>query len=34
MYIPNTTWTWSFAVVTFIQTLVTLALEMYGTLKL
>ncbi|KAJ5921753.1 hypothetical protein N7454_009227, partial [Penicillium verhagenii] len=29
MYIPNTTWTWCFAIVTFIQTLVTLALEIY-----
>lgn len=28
-YLPNTTWTWSFAIVTFTQTLVTLALEMY-----
>lgn len=27
-YLPNTTWTWSFAIVTFTQTLVTLALEM------
>lgn len=33
MYIPNTTWTWSFAIVTFCQTLVVLALEMYGTLS-
>jgi hypothetical protein len=30
MYLPNTTWTWSFAIVTLIQTLVTLALESYG----
>lgn len=30
MYIPNTQWTWSFAIVTFVQTVVTLALEMYG----
>ncbi|KAJ5106322.1 hypothetical protein N7456_002997 [Penicillium angulare] len=29
MYIPNTTWTWSFAIVTFCQTLVVLALEIY-----
>ncbi|KAJ5545734.1 hypothetical protein N7494_003319 [Penicillium frequentans] len=29
MYLPNTTWTWSFAGVTFVQTLVTLALEIY-----
>ncbi|KAJ5719116.1 hypothetical protein N7493_007571 [Penicillium malachiteum] len=28
-YVPNTTWTWSFAVVTFAQTVVTLALEIY-----
>ena len=30
MYIPNTQWTWSFSIVTFVQTVVTLALEMYG----
>jgi hypothetical protein len=29
MYIPNSTWTWSFAIVTLIQTLVTLGLEWY-----
>lgn len=30
IYIPNSQWTWSFATVTFVQTLVTLALEMYA----
>ncbi|KAJ5679168.1 hypothetical protein N7462_007412 [Penicillium macrosclerotiorum] len=29
MYIPNTQWTWSFAIVTLVQTLVTLGLECY-----
>ncbi|CAG8004096.1 unnamed protein product [Penicillium salamii] len=29
MYLPNTTWTWSFAIVTLIQTIVTLGLESY-----
>ncbi|KAJ5157059.1 uncharacterized protein N7482_008159 [Penicillium canariense] len=29
MYIPNTLWTWSFAIVTLVQTVVTLALECY-----
>jgi hypothetical protein len=29
MYIPNTQWTWSFAIVTLVQTLVTLSLEWY-----
>ncbi|KAJ6080353.1 hypothetical protein N7467_010106 [Penicillium canescens] len=29
MYMPNTHWTWSFAIVTLIQTLVTLGLECY-----
>ncbi|KAL3415219.1 hypothetical protein V8F44DRAFT_632242 [Aspergillus fumigatus] len=29
MYIPNSMWTWSFAIVTFIQTVITLALECY-----
>ncbi|KAJ6129908.1 hypothetical protein N7512_002688 [Penicillium capsulatum] len=28
-YIPNTQWTWSFAIVTLVQTIVTLALEIY-----
>lgn len=27
MYIPNTRWTWVFAIVTLVQTVVTLALE-------
>lgn len=27
MYIPNTQWTWAFAIVTLVQTVVTLALE-------
>ena len=26
---PNTQWTWSFAIVTLVQTLVTLGLEWY-----
>ncbi|GFG16759.1 UPF0658 Golgi apparatus membrane protein C23H3.04 [Aspergillus udagawae] len=29
MYIPNSMWTWSFVIVTFIQTAITLALECY-----
>ncbi|KAF7159894.1 hypothetical protein CNMCM5623_005400 [Aspergillus felis] len=29
MYIPNSMWTWSFVIVTFIQTVITLALECY-----
>ncbi|KAL4928527.1 SEC61-beta family protein [Aspergillus undulatus] len=29
MYKPNSLWTWSFAIVTFIQTIITLALECY-----
>ncbi|PLB46661.1 hypothetical protein P170DRAFT_362077 [Aspergillus steynii IBT 23096] len=29
MYIPNSLWTWSFAIVTLIQTIITLALESY-----
>ncbi|KAJ5911791.1 uncharacterized protein N7473_001094 [Penicillium subrubescens] len=29
MYMPNTQWTWSFAIVTLVQTLVTLGLECY-----
>lgn len=29
MYIPNTTWTWAFTIVTLVQTLVTLGLEWY-----
>lgn len=31
MYLPNTYWTWSFAIVTFVQTIVTLSLERYET---
>lgn len=27
LYIPNTQWTWAFAIVTLVQTIVTLALE-------
>lgn len=30
-YLPNTHWTWSFAVVALVQTIVTLSLERYGT---
>lgn len=30
-YLPNTHWTWSFAIVTLVQTVVTLSLERYGT---
>lgn len=29
VYWPNTQWTWSFAIITFVQTLVTLGLEWY-----
>ncbi|KAJ6119300.1 hypothetical protein N7523_003580 [Penicillium sp. IBT 18751x] len=29
MYMPNTTWTWAFTIVTLVQTLVTLGLECY-----
>ncbi|KAJ5170197.1 uncharacterized protein N7500_002980, partial [Penicillium coprophilum] len=29
MYLPNTHWTWSFAIVTLVQTIVTLGLESY-----
>ncbi|OQE11456.1 hypothetical protein PENVUL_c002G06251 [Penicillium vulpinum] len=29
MYLPNTLWTWSFAVITLVQTIVTLGLESY-----
>ncbi|KAE8149685.1 hypothetical protein BDV25DRAFT_130204 [Aspergillus avenaceus] len=29
MYIPNSMWTWSFCIVTFVQTVITLALECY-----
>lgn len=29
MYIPNSLWTWSFAIVTLVQTIITLALEWY-----
>ncbi|EAW08246.1 uncharacterized protein ACLA_029770 [Aspergillus clavatus NRRL 1] len=29
MYIPNSMWTWSFSIVTFVQTVITLALECY-----
>ncbi|OJJ86567.1 uncharacterized protein ASPGLDRAFT_121628 [Aspergillus glaucus CBS 516.65] len=29
MYIPNSLWTWSFAIVTLVQTIITLALECY-----
>ncbi|KAF7591951.1 hypothetical protein BBP40_000859 [Aspergillus hancockii] len=29
MYLPNSMWTWSFCIVTFLQTVVTLALECY-----
>lgn len=29
MYIPNSLWTWSFSIVTLIQTIITLALEWY-----
>ncbi|KAL4884524.1 hypothetical protein BJY04DRAFT_215487 [Aspergillus karnatakaensis] len=29
MYKPNTMWTWSFAIVTLVQTIITLALECY-----
>jgi hypothetical protein len=29
MYIPNTQWTWAFAIITLVQTVVTLALECY-----
>ncbi|KAJ5893372.1 hypothetical protein N7495_005063, partial [Penicillium taxi] len=29
IYLPNTQWTWAFAIVTFVQTVVTLGLEMY-----
>ncbi|KAJ5543489.1 hypothetical protein N7535_005913, partial [Penicillium sp. DV-2018c] len=29
MYVPNTHWTWSFAIVTLVQTVVTLGLECY-----
>lgn len=29
MYIPNSLWTWSFAIVTLIQSIITLALERY-----
>lgn len=34
MYIPNSMWTWSFAIVTFIQTVITLALEWYAGLNI
>ncbi|THC90570.1 hypothetical protein EYZ11_009971 [Aspergillus tanneri] len=30
MYRPNSLWTWSFAIVTLIQTIITLALECFG----
>ncbi|KAF9889920.1 hypothetical protein FE257_006792 [Aspergillus nanangensis] len=30
MYIPNSLWTWSFAIVTLTQTIITLALECFG----
>ncbi|KAJ5788656.1 hypothetical protein N7457_003646, partial [Penicillium paradoxum] len=29
MYLPNTHWTWSFAIITLVQTIVTLGLECY-----
>ncbi|KAI9931647.1 hypothetical protein ASPWEDRAFT_736585 [Aspergillus wentii DTO 134E9] len=29
MYIPNSLWTWSFAIITVVQTIITLALECY-----
>lgn len=29
MYIPNSMWTWSFSIVTLVQTIITLALEWY-----
>jgi len=29
MYVPNSLWTWSFAIVTLVQTIITLALEWY-----
>ena len=31
LYLPNSRWTWAFILTTFVQTIITLALEWYAT---